>query len=48
MANEKVFHVGVCCDNDYFYHQRAHHLSGKDFLDDKWQKRIVRVYRPLS
>lgn len=46
IPNEKVFHVGVCSDFDKFYHQKAHHLSGEDFLDDKWQKRIIRVYRP--
>lgn len=48
IPGETVLHVGVCSEYDKFFHQKAHHLSGEDFLDDKWRKRIVRVYRPSS
>ena len=48
IPNEDVLHVGVCSELDKFFHQKAHHLSGEDFLDDNWRKRIVRVYRPNS
>ena len=48
VPGESVFHVGVCNETDKFIHQKAHHLSGEDWLDDKWRKKIIRVYRHSS
>jgi proteasome lid subunit RPN8/RPN11 len=48
MPNEDVFHAGICSGTDRFFHQKAHHLSGEDMIDSRWQKKIIRIYRPIS
>lgn len=39
------FHVGIYCGQDEFIHQTSSLLSKKEVLDERWQKKIERVYR---
>ena len=39
------FHVGMYCGKDEFMHQPAPLLSRKEVLDERWHKKIKRVYR---
>tara|TARA_R110000824_G_scaffold8235_1_gene37248 strand:+ start:3510 stop:4223 length:714 start_codon:yes stop_codon:yes gene_type:complete len=39
------FHVGIYCGQDEFVHQTSSLLSKKEVLDERWQKKIKRVYR---
>tara|TARA_R110001583_G_scaffold8965_3_gene42326 strand:+ start:1306 stop:2019 length:714 start_codon:yes stop_codon:yes gene_type:complete len=45
IKNHARFHVGMYCGKDEFMHQPAPLLSRKEVLDERWQKKIKRVYR---
>lgn len=48
IKDNKRKHVGMYLGDDYFIHQCGGGLSQKQFLDDRWQKKIKGAYRHPS